>query len=1134
MKKSLLFLISTVFIMMASTVNSQSTYNQYDELPGIIKTYKPAYLDTYPAWAQMLYQEEANYFELVKAYDQWSLKNGAEKSAITRYYKIWKRAVADYVLEDGSIEMPDLNLYAQNLRRSQLELKTNTDKSNSNWSFLGPKETFWLNENGSSTPPSSCPWQVNVYSFDVSETDYNIIFCGTETGFVSKSMDNGMTWIQQGLDYSFGGGVAATVIHPSNPDVVYVSAGNQIHKTVDGGMSWIPMLASGSQFHTDRLEIDPQNPDKIIAAADNGIQISEDGGNTWQRNWNSRCWGVAIQRGNSNRIFGITKVGGNFAIAHSSDGGASFEIDLNFPNDIALNSGGLLAVTEANPDMLLCVMLGVDNTPHLYKANLNTGQWSLMTLGNTSQLPLNNGQGYFDLVLEISPIDEEIIFVGTTTLYKSANAGAQFQAIGGYTGNYSIHPDMQDMKLLADGNTWIASDGGFSYTIDNFSSTSNYFSRNYGLIGSDMWGFHQGWNEDIIVGGRYHNGNTAMADFYGEKALRMGGAESPTGWIIAGESRHAAFNDLGNGWILPATAEGEPEGRFIFSKYPNMDEYGGRRSNLVFHPNYYGTIFLGEGDAIWKSVDRGTTFDQLHDFGGHIRYIDISYSNPLVIFADVEGQGLHRSIDGGFTWEAKPSLTTSEYGGSYWKGKTQFVISPVDENVIYACLSNGTWSNDIGEVFRSEDGGDTWEDWTGGLDEYTKCMVIQIDENMQDIVYLFTNARNGKTAKVFIREEESSAWESFDDGYPAGFQVNYAMPFYRDAKLRVGGSGGVWESPLSVDNMGVLVNPWVEKVYFDCMMDTIPFNDHSMMNHEGAEWHWEISPEPIYIDDADLRNPRVVLGDTGYYSVSLTITKEGQEYSKTIPNMIHASGCSSIDNCDNPASLPKDIWDLFYVDSEEVNYPGLAVMAFDDDPETIWHTRWSNGTDPYPHEMIVDLGTVYQLFSFTYLPRQDGENGRIQDYTLYVSENGFEWEEMSNGSFENTAAPQTIEFEESVNGRFFKLMAFSEVNGNEWASAAEFSMVGCTDLVGMEQISQWEVLKAFPIPVKEEVQVKLPSSGIQEYDILSLSGQILESGGVKPHLENLTLSMGSYQTGVYFIRLKAENGILYRVKVVKE
>ena len=41
--------------------------------------------------------------------------------------------------------------------------------SDNNWEFLGPKETFFLNETGGEIAMASCPWQVNVYSFDVSK-----------------------------------------------------------------------------------------------------------------------------------------------------------------------------------------------------------------------------------------------------------------------------------------------------------------------------------------------------------------------------------------------------------------------------------------------------------------------------------------------------------------------------------------------------------------------------------------------------------------------------------------------------------------------------------------------------------------------------------------------------------------------------------------------------------------------------------------------------------------------------------------------------------------------------------------------------------------------------------------------------
>ncbi|MBK6498806.1 MAG: hypothetical protein IPG00_11860 [Saprospiraceae bacterium] len=72
--------------------------------------------------------------------------------------------------------------------------------------------------------------------------------------------------------------------------------------------------------------------------------------------------------------------------------------------------------------------------------------------------------------------------------------------------------------------------------------------------------------KDIVVGGRYHNGNTAIADFYNGKALSMGGAESLTGWVLHAKSGHVAFDDLGGGMDLPSTAEGPIEGNFIFSK----------------------------------------------------------------------------------------------------------------------------------------------------------------------------------------------------------------------------------------------------------------------------------------------------------------------------------------------------------------------------------------------------------------------------------------------------------------------------------------------------------------------------------------------------------------------------------------
>jgi PKD repeat protein/photosystem II stability/assembly factor-like uncharacterized protein len=1005
------------------------------------------------------------------------------------------------------------------------------------WSFLGPKETFWLNEQGSPTDPSSCPWQVNVYSLDVAESDNNILFCGTETGFVNKTSDKGMNWQLLAPGYYFGGSVTAVAIHPSNEDIVYVSAGNQVHKSTDGGETWTPLLPSGGQFYADRLRIDPNDPEKLVAAASSGVYVTFNGGETWTGKWTSAAYDIEFKPNSFNTIYALTKSGEYFSMIMSVDGGQSFAAISTFPSTYVESSGGLLAVTPDNPNIVLVIMLSSNNTPYLLRGTLSGGNWAwaLVATGQTTAFPMNNGQGYFDLVLDISPVNDNIILVGTTTLYRSMNGGSTFNAVGGYAGNFSIHPDIQDIKMLSSGETWVSTDGGMNLTTDNFTAQANYHVRVNGLLGSDMWGFDQGWNEDILVGGRYHNGNTAMADFYQPKALRMGGAESPTGWVLQGKSRHVAFNDLGNGWILPEEAEGMPEGRFIFSKYPNMEEYGGRRGNLVFHPNYYGTIYLGEGTGFWNSEDGGVSYELLYNFPNTVRYLQMSYSNPDIFYADVVNQGLYKSTDGGFTWTLMPTLTSPPYGNSNWKGKLFFAISPYNDNIIYACLQNGTWSADIGKVFRSADGGETWEDWTGTLSEYMKCMVIQPTLEGTDLVYLFTNATNGQAAKAFYRDDEMTDWADFSTNYPAGMHVNMAFPFYRDSKLRVGGNASVWESPMLESEFTPIINPWVEQPFYNCMTDTLYFDDHSIINHEGVSWHWEITPTPAYISDANIRNPEVVLGSPGSYTVAFTVTKNGQTYSKTIENMVTTTTCPSIEDCTNPAELPKSQWSLIYVDSEELNYPGLATMSFDGDPETIWHTRWSTGDDPYPHEIQVDLGGLYKIYEFSYLNRQDGENGRIKAYELYISEDNVDWgEPVVTGEFVNTAAPQTLEFPEGVVGQYWRLVGLSEVNGNPWASAAEFTMVGCTDIAfGIGPVNEIESLHAFPVPTNGIVTISVPEGQNIHYTVISSVGLVINYGAIEPFSNAFAIDLSKEKSGLYIVWFVDEAGTSYFARIVK-
>jgi F5/8 type C domain/beta-N-acetylglucosaminidase len=130
-----------------------------------------------------------------------------------------------------------------------------------------------------------------------------------------------------------------------------------------------------------------------------------------------------------------------------------------------------------------------------------------------------------------------------------------------------------------------------------------------------------------------------------------------------------------------------------------------------------------------------------------------------------------------------------------------------------------------------------------------------------------------------------------------------------------------------------------------------------------------------------------------------------------------------------------------YVDSEETSgEDGAASNAIDGDPSTIWHTAWSSGNPPHPHEIQLDLGSQRDVCGLRYLPRQTGSNGRVADYEIYLSDDGENWgEPVATGTFSDDSDEQWAPLPET-SARYVRFVALNEVNGNPWASAAEISV----------------------------------------------------------------------------------------------
>jgi WD40 repeat protein len=84
--------------------------------------------------------------------------------------------------------------------------------------------------------------------------------------------------------------------------------------------------------------------------------------------------------------------------------------------------------------------------------------------------------------------------------------------------------------------------------------------------------------------------------------------------------------------------------------------------------------------------------------------------------------------------------------------------------------------------------------------------------------------------------------------------------------------------------------------------------------------------------------------------------------------------------------VPKTQWKLVSTDSEDTGNEGH--LAFDDNPQTFWHTNWhSQVLPPHPHEIIIDLGQAHSVSGLSVTTRDDNNiNGNIKDFEFFVSQ----------------------------------------------------------------------------------------------------------------------------------------------------
>jgi photosystem II stability/assembly factor-like uncharacterized protein len=132
-------------------------------------------------------------------------------------------------------------------------------------------------------------------------TQPNVFFVGVNNGGVWKTDDYGRTW-RPIFDRAPTGSIGDLAVSPSHPDVIYVGSGEGLHrpdlgvgdgifKSTDGGATW-QHVGLADLRQVGRIVIHPTNPDIVFVAGmghpygpneQRGVFRTADGGRTWDR-----------------------------------------------------------------------------------------------------------------------------------------------------------------------------------------------------------------------------------------------------------------------------------------------------------------------------------------------------------------------------------------------------------------------------------------------------------------------------------------------------------------------------------------------------------------------------------------------------------------------------------------------------------------------------------------------------------------------------------------------------------------------------------------------------------------------------------------------------------------------------------
>ncbi len=776
----------------------------------------------------------------------------------------------------------------------------------------------------------------------------NTFYFGATGGGVWKTIDGGSNWNNISDKY-FGGSIGCVAIAPSDPTILYVgegegtirgnvSEGFGIWRTEDGGRTWNNLGLKDTR-HIVKIVIHPKNPDVVWVAAlghlfganqERGIYKTKDGGKTWRKvlfsNQESGAADLIMEPGNplvlyattwsvKRTAFSFESGGAGSALWKSIDGGETWK-KLNdkkgFP---AKSTLGIIGVASApsNPEKIYAI---VENENGGLLSSNDAGEtWELQSTDNK----IRQRAWYYSKVF-VDPKNSEIVYVLNVNFMKSTDGGKTFKVINTPHGDHHdlwIDPEDGNRMIIADdggaqisfdgGNNWstyfnqatsqfyrVSTDNHFPYRIlgaqqDN--STIRILSRSNGAsITQNEWtstaGFESGYvvadplNPDVVYGGNYGGYLSRLDHKTGENREISVWPDSPIG--AGADVQKYRFQ-----WNFP----------IFFSPHNPKKLYVG--GNVLF-------VSENEG-ANWTSLSGDlTTNDKTRQAasGGSITKDNTGVEVYCTIFTAAESV-----LEKDLLWTGSDDglINISKNGGQSWENTT-----PPESGkwMMWNCVETDPFkkgkaffvgtkykSDDFAPyIFKTEDYGKTWKKITVGINpnHFTRC--LRADKKVPGLLYC------GTEYGIYISYNDGESWKPLQLNLP---KVPITDLTIKENDLIIATQG---RSFWVLDNLGV-----IQQMKSEILQNSIfMFDINSGYRYDGVQnltvKNAGVNPKNGIVIDYYLKD----------FKDSTLVSIEIKDKDKKLIKSFSTKGSGLVGKIESEKGMNQFLWDMFYDPAEKI------------------------------------------------------------------------------------------------------------------------------------------------------------------------------------------------------------------------